>query len=144
MRQSNLKRTWKRYKHDWTSLFLYTCKISSIWLHSADRREHTQSITWNYSKQQTLRQQFQCRYNVVNAIVTSSLLLNVHTMQSYTLHMKLNPLITYICSVNILCTDATAMLFRSTVNTRPVCERHVFVNLTHSTSNFSWLRNFWA
>ena len=35
-------------------------------------------------------------YNGVNAIVTASLLLNIHIMQSHALHMTLNPLIKYI------------------------------------------------
>ena len=41
-------------------------------------------------------------YNGINAIVTLSLHLNVHTMQTIALHVTLNPLIIYICSVNIL------------------------------------------
>ena len=48
-------------------------------------------------------------YNGVNAIVTVSLLPNVHTIQSNALHMTLNPLILYICSVNTRSADATAM-----------------------------------
>ena len=40
-------------------------------------------------------------YNGVNAIVTASLLLNVNAIQSNALHKTLNPLIIYICSVNI-------------------------------------------
>ena len=44
-------------------------------------------------------------YNVINAILKASLLLNVHIMQSNTLHVTLNPFIIYICSVNILCSE---------------------------------------
>jgi len=54
-------------------------------------------------------------YNGNNAIVSVSLLLNVHIMQSNALHMALNPLVIYICSVNILCADATVMLFPSAI-----------------------------
>ena len=75
-------------------------------------------------------------YNGVNAIVTASILLNVHTMQSNAFHMTLNPLIKYICSVNMLCEVATAMLFRIVIPPQPG-DHHVVVNLTHSTSNLS-------
>jgi len=54
-------------------------------------------------------------YNGINAIVTLSLHLNVHTMQTIALHVTLNPLIIYICSVNILCADASAMLFDNAI-----------------------------
>ena len=54
-------------------------------------------------------------YNDVNAIVTPSLLLNVHTMQSNALLMTLDPLIKYKCSVDSLCTDATVMQFHSAI-----------------------------
>ena len=57
-------------------------------------------------------------YNGVNAIVTASLLPNIHTIQSIALYKTLNPLILYICSVNIWSTDATAMLFRSAIPLR--------------------------
>jgi len=40
-------------------------------------------------------------YNDVNAIVSASLLPNTHIIQSNALHMTLNPLVLYICSVNI-------------------------------------------
>ena len=53
-------------------------------------------------------------YNGVNAIVTASLLLNVHTMQSNALHIS-KPTFIYICSVNVFCADATAMLFHSAI-----------------------------
>ena len=53
LRHCKLKGTWKRYKHDFiwldtSTLFLSTCKLPIIWLHSATRREHKKSITWRY------------------------------------------------------------------------------------------------
>jgi len=63
LRQRKLKGTWKIYKLDFTwldttTLFLSTCKISIIWLHSTDRRTHKKCITWRYAEHShKLRQQ---------------------------------------------------------------------------------------
>ena len=108
LRQHKLKGTWKRCKLDFTwldtsSLFHFTCKWSIIWLHSANRREHKKNITWGYAEHSNVANITSAGYNGVNAIVTASLLLNVHTIQSTALHMTLNPLILYIYSVNIRC-----------------------------------------
>ena len=120
MRQRKLKGTWKRYKLDFiwldtTTLFHFTCKIASIWLHSTDRSGHKKSITWMYAEHSDVANVTSAEYNGVYAIVTASLLLNVNAMQSNALHKTLNPLILYICSVNIVCADATALLFRSSI-----------------------------
>ena len=120
MRQHKLKGTWKKYKLDFTwldtsTLFLSTCKISIIWLHSADLREHTKSITWRYEEHSDVENVTSAGYNGVNAIVTVSLLPNIHTIQSNALHMTLNPLILYICTVYIWSADATAILFHSAI-----------------------------
>ena len=118
LRQRKLKGTWKRYKIDFIwleTLFLSTCKLSSIWLHSANRREHKKSITWRYAEHSDVANVTSAGYNGVNAIVTASLLPNIHTIQSNALHMTLNPLILYICSIKIWSTDATVMLFCSTI-----------------------------
>ena len=80
-----------------------------IWLHSAYRRWHKKSITWRYAEHSDVAN------NGVYAIVTASLLLNVHIKHSNTLHITLNPLIKYICSVNIWSADATAILFHSAI-----------------------------
>jgi len=85
--------------------------MSSIWLHSAYRSRHNKSITCRYAEHSEVANVTSAGYNGVNAIVIASLLLIVHTMQSNALQMTLNPLIKYICSVNILCTDATVMQF---------------------------------
>jgi len=120
LRQRKLKGTWKRYKLDFTwletsTLFFSTCKISIIWLRSTDRREHKKSITWRYAEHSDVANVTSAGYNGVNAIVTASLLPNIHTIQFNALHMTLNPLILYICSVNIWSADATEMLFQSTI-----------------------------
>ena len=91
--------------------FLSTCKTSITWLLLADHRGHKKSITWRYAEHSDFANVTSVGYNGVNAIVTASTLLNVHIMQSNALHMTLNPLIIYICSVNIFCVDVTAMLF---------------------------------
>ena len=85
--------------------------MSIIWLHSAYRSWHKKSITCRYAEHSEVANVTSAGYNGVNAIVIASLLLNVHIMQSNALQMTLNPLIKYICSVNILCTDATVMQF---------------------------------
>ena len=59
------------------------------------------SIIWRYVDHYDVANVTSGDHNGVDAIVTESLLLNEHTMQSIALHMTLNPLILYICSVNI-------------------------------------------
>ena len=93
-----------------------------------------ESITWRYAEQSDVANFMSADYNGINA----SILLNIHTIQSNALHMTLNPLIIYICSVNILCLDATTMLFRSAIPAQS--GGHHVVNSTHSTSNFPWLQ----
>ena len=88
---------------DTSTFFLFTCKWSIIWLHSAYRREHKKSITWRYGEHFDVANVTSAGYNGVNAIVTASILLNVHTIQTTALHMTLNPLILHICSDNIRC-----------------------------------------
>ena len=88
---------------DTSALFLSTCKLSIIWLHLANRRGHKKSITWRYAEHSDVTNVTSAGYNDVNAIVSASLFLSDHTMQSNALHMTLNPLIKYICLVNILC-----------------------------------------
>ena len=100
--------------HDWTHLFLLTCKLSVTWLQSSDRREQKKSITWRYAEHSDVANVTPVDYNGVTAIVTASLLLNVHTMQSSALHIS-EPTFIYICSVNVLCADSTAMLFHSAI-----------------------------
>jgi len=58
-------------------------------------------MTWWYVEQSDVANVTSAGYNGINAIVTVSLLPNIHTFQSNALHMTLNPLILYICSVNI-------------------------------------------
>ena len=62
---------------------------------------YTQSITWRYAEHSDVTNVTSAGYNGVNAIVAASILLNIHIMQSNALHTTLNPLILYICSVNI-------------------------------------------
>ena len=101
--------------HDWTHLFLLTCKLSVTWLQSSDRRKHKKSITWRYAEHSDVTNVTSAGYNGFNATVSASLLPNIHTIQSNALHMTLNPFILYICSVNIWCAVATAMLFSSAI-----------------------------
>ena len=56
--------------HDWRHqlLFLFTCEISIIWIHSADRREHKKSITWMYAEHSDVENVTPADYNGVNAI----------------------------------------------------------------------------
>jgi len=84
LRQRKLKETRKRYKLDFTwldttTLFLSTCKISIIWLHSADSREHKKNITWRYAEHSDVANVTLAGYNGV-VIVAASLLHNVHTI----------------------------------------------------------------
>ena len=75
----------------------------------------SQKYTLKYAEHFDIANVISACYNGVHAIVTASLFLNVHTMQSNTIYMTLNPLIKYICLVNILYADATAMLFRNAI-----------------------------
>ena len=110
----------QRYKLDFTrldksTLFLSTCKLSIKQLHSANRRERKKSITWRYAEHSDVANVTSVDCNGVYMIASVSVLLNVHTMLSNALYTTLNPHIIYICSVNILCVDATEMLFGSTI-----------------------------
>ena len=100
---------------DTSALCHCTCKISIIYLYSADRRKHETNITWRYAEHSDVANVTSAGSSGGNVIVAASLLLNVHTMQSNALHTTLNPLILYISSVNIVCADATAMMFGSTI-----------------------------
>ena len=102
-------------KQDTSTLFLSTCKISFIWLHLAKRRGHKKSITWRYEEHSDVANVTSAVYNGVNVIVTA-----LH------LHMMLNPLILYICTVNIWSVDVTAILFRSAIP----CYFFVFITIT--------------
>ena len=87
LRQRKLKETWKRYKLEFTwldtsTLFLSTCKISIMWLHSTDRREHKKSITLRYTEHSDVANITSAGYNGFDAIVTASLLPNIHTIQA--------------------------------------------------------------
>ena len=99
--------TWFYMTGDINSYFSLHYKY--IWLHLAYRRWHKKSITWRYAEHSDVAN------NGVYAIVTASLLLNVHIIHSNTLHITLNSLIKYICSVNSLCTNATVMQFHSAI-----------------------------
>ena len=98
----------------------------------ADCREHKKSITRRYAENSDVANVTSADCNGVNAIVTASILLNVHTVQSNALHMTLNPLITYICSVNIWSVVATAIPL--TVCWVPCCSKL-------NTFNIRWY--FW-
>jgi len=87
------------------NLYFSACKLSITWLHSANSRGHKKSITWRYAGHSDDTNVTSAGYNGDNAIVSVSLLLNVHIMQSNALHMTLDPHVIYICSVNILCAD---------------------------------------
>ena len=62
------------------NLFLFTCKLSIIWLLSADRREHIKkSITWRYVelRDSDVENVTSPGYNGVNVILKASLLFNI-------------------------------------------------------------------
>ena len=101
--------------HDWThqsyfSLHIKYQSYSCPRLIAESRRRASR-----YAEHSDVANVTSAGYNGINAIVTASILLNVHTIQSNKLHMMLNPLIIYICTVNILYADANAMLFRSAI-----------------------------
>ena len=63
-------------------------------IYSADRRGIRKRIIWKYAEHVDVTNVTSAAgYNGVNAIVTSSLLLNVHTIYSNALYTTLNPLI---------------------------------------------------
>ena len=72
--------------------------------------------------------------------MTASLLPNIHTIQSNALHMTLNPLILYICSVYISNVQLLLQCCFGVQYPSQSVEHHVVANSTHSTSNFPWLR----
>ena len=155
LRQCKLKGTWKRYKLDFTwmdssTLFLSTCTISITWLHSTDCWEQKKSIIWRYADVANVTS---AGYNGVIVIVTVSLFLYVHTIQLNVLHIKLNPLINNISSVNILCADVTEMLFGRTIPLKvwraqhcsEQCWRQISLIMVCLQVNLSLVgpRNFW-
>jgi len=82
---------------NFSSLYVNYQSYSYTPMSAESIRRASPGCMWSTPTSQTLRQQ------VTMAFVTASILLNVHIMQSNALHMTLNPIIIYICSVNILC-----------------------------------------
>ena len=103
--------------HDWThqlyfSLYVKYQSYSYTRLISESIRRASPGGIWSSPKSQTLRQQLTInwRWCVLDILNPSQCIMQLNAM-----HMTLNPLILYICSDNILCADATVMLFRSAI-----------------------------
>ena len=86
-------------------LFLYICKISIIWLHSANRRGHKKSITRGYAD--TRRRKRNVSRLQLNGVL-DILYPSQCTMQSNEFHMILNSHSIYIYTIHISCVDAVS------------------------------------